>query len=296
MHRRSLTHASGFTLIELLVVIAIIAILAAILFPVFAQAREQARKISCLSNVKQIGLGTAMYVQDYDETFLISWGDPQGTWCDLLQPYIKNGAPPAGQGSSGHTSGIFHCPSDAINSVPESYTVNALLSGAGYEGWGPGSYWAPESLASIEKPADCVWAGESNKFFDSGQGQFTDTGTDWVRPDNDLGVAKTTDGAAQFYNHWLHEVDWTDLQIDETVSGPVTSHGCPDNNYPVLGGPSSGTWRCKYVDYRHNRQGPKSGTANFAFTDGHAKNFRWGTLHIHNFFPTLTSTQQQYDQ
>ncbi len=60
---------SGFTLIELLVVIAIIAILAAILFPVFAQAREQARKTTCLSNLKQLGLGLFMYAQDYDETF-----------------------------------------------------------------------------------------------------------------------------------------------------------------------------------------------------------------------------------
>jgi prepilin-type N-terminal cleavage/methylation domain-containing protein len=62
----------AFTLIELLVVIAIIAILAAILFPVFARAREQARKTSCLSNMKQIGLGIGMYVQDYDEKYF-SW-------------------------------------------------------------------------------------------------------------------------------------------------------------------------------------------------------------------------------
>ena len=63
------THRNGFTLIELLVVIAIIAVLAAILFPVFAQAREKARAISCLSNMRQIGMATRMYMQDYDEKF-----------------------------------------------------------------------------------------------------------------------------------------------------------------------------------------------------------------------------------
>ncbi len=67
--KKSTSSRSGFTLIELLVVIAIIAILAAILFPVFARAREQARKTVCLSNLKQIGLSALMYVQDYDETF-----------------------------------------------------------------------------------------------------------------------------------------------------------------------------------------------------------------------------------
>src|SRR3954462_12041414 len=86
----------GFTLIELLVVIAIIAILAAILFPVFAQARAAARKASCLSNLRQLNAGATMYAQDYDEHLLSFWLNYQpdqglgNLWINMIQPYAKN--------------------------------------------------------------------------------------------------------------------------------------------------------------------------------------------------------------
>jgi prepilin-type N-terminal cleavage/methylation domain-containing protein/prepilin-type processing-associated H-X9-DG protein len=103
---------SAFTLIELLVVIAIIAILAAILFPVFAQARERARTTSCLSNCKQIGLGLRMYVDDYDGAYPFSWfSTPQYGFDVALYPYTKNVK-------------IFACPSNP--QLPEKW--------AGYTG------------------------------------------------------------------------------------------------------------------------------------------------------------------
>src|SRR5579859_7650804 len=100
---------SGFTLIELLVVIAIIAILAAILFPVFAQAREKARQTGCLSNEKQIGLGILQYVQDYDEKYPQSEDEHYVQWYDMVFPYIKNGDKYAG--ISYGRGGVWDCPS-----------------------------------------------------------------------------------------------------------------------------------------------------------------------------------------
>ena len=110
---------NGFTLIELLVVIAIIAILAAILFPVFAQAREKARQTSCLSNTKQLVLAHLMYAQDYDERLVTSWcyGFP-GEFSFFVQPYIKN-------------LGILHCPSN-----PQ--TATALSTACGNPNLAPG--------------------------------------------------------------------------------------------------------------------------------------------------------------
>lgn len=114
--KRHLCATRGFTLIELLVVIAIIAILAAILFPVFAKAREKARQITCASNLKQISLGILQYYQDSDEQFPALNANPKNDpnaqyvgWADEIQPYVKSIA-------------ILHCPDDprAQNSNPKA--------------------------------------------------------------------------------------------------------------------------------------------------------------------------------
>ena len=189
MHRRLYTaprilnecFRSGFTLIELLVVIAIIAILSSILFPVFARARENARRASCLSNLKQIGLGTMMYVQDYDGRFpLVVWEDPSTintgggsadhtyltstdssipagvyrtstggsaahyyTWMDLIFPYVKS-------------IQLFKCPSDVQAAGYASYGYNFFISGL--KGGGTGSYpnVDPLPLSAISRTADVI--------------------------------------------------------------------------------------------------------------------------------------------
>src|ERR1051325_2644995 len=128
----------GFTLIELLVVIAIIALLAAILFPVFSRARENARKSSCLNNCKQIGIGIAQYTQDYDEILPRQWNCANGNsvgggacpntrWMDTVYPYVKS-------------TQVFTCPSHTTNQayVPgASRTSNAQV---GSYGWNV-AYW-----------------------------------------------------------------------------------------------------------------------------------------------------------
>src|SRR5205809_3728644 len=122
MRRPPTARVPGFTLIELLVVIAIIAILAAILFPVFAQARDRARQATCLSNIKQLSLGVLMYAQDYDEQLLYrpteqhcQWRyicdtpkEPRWylNWWDVVLPYTKNNQ-------------IYYCPSAAP--MPSKY-------------------------------------------------------------------------------------------------------------------------------------------------------------------------------
>jgi prepilin-type N-terminal cleavage/methylation domain-containing protein/prepilin-type processing-associated H-X9-DG protein len=153
----------GFTLIELLVVIAIIAILAAILFPVFAKAREKARQTSCLSNVKQLALAIQMYVGDYDETLPrgTDWGNGLSHYQfpDLLNPYIKN-------------ANIWACPSYSQN-----WPKYPAPPGGGNGWWstilGPMSYglnyrlmptWRERRLGECKAPAETWVIGDSVSF------------------------------------------------------------------------------------------------------------------------------------
>ena len=150
-------HRHGFTLIELLVVIAIIAILAAILFPVFAKAREKARQTSCLNNIKQLTLGMLQYVQDYDETFPTSgvWGvDP--IWPHQIYPYVKSWQ-------------VYKCPSNSLWAtgsvvwggqtfpvgLPHYCFTEALWDGRAGGG-------APTRLAAVQAPTDKYMCFDAN--------------------------------------------------------------------------------------------------------------------------------------
>jgi prepilin-type N-terminal cleavage/methylation domain-containing protein/prepilin-type processing-associated H-X9-DG protein len=130
--------AQGFTLIELLVVIAIIAILASILFPVFARARENARRASCQSNLKQIGLGIMQYTQDYDERLPIvfRWGGE--VWDKGIAPYVGQRI----NGNAQDFAGVFRCPSDPTEAQNTGYKKRSYSFNSGWqEGGNDPSSW-----------------------------------------------------------------------------------------------------------------------------------------------------------
>jgi prepilin-type N-terminal cleavage/methylation domain-containing protein/prepilin-type processing-associated H-X9-DG protein len=183
---------NAFTLIELLVVIAIIAILAAILFPVFAQAREKARQATCVSNLKQLTTAFMMYAQDYDEQ-LPPWTTNRCLNLDtsnspfsfkflynsLVNPYIKNGATADATGAGGTLNGAWACPTtkSQLSTASNTYAYNyyglggflvkpaALTNGecvptvglnASYAPFNDAQYLTPATLASIGRPSEMI--------------------------------------------------------------------------------------------------------------------------------------------
>jgi prepilin-type N-terminal cleavage/methylation domain-containing protein/prepilin-type processing-associated H-X9-DG protein len=193
---RHFSKGKAFTLIELLVVIAIIAILAAILFPVFAQARDKARSAACLSNLKQVGQAGVMYSQDYDNVWTPPFRyDTRGTarcqlrwWQDLIQPYVKSyqvlkcpsanwtstAMRPAGKCGDGIVSPNPLESGYAVNTMAQWDLTKSWQAGApegaarihyGYrQPWAvvqPGNNWESVSEAEVEDPAGTIWVMDS---------------------------------------------------------------------------------------------------------------------------------------
>jgi len=141
--------ARAFTLIELLVVIAIIAILAAILFPVFAQARAKARQASCLSNVRQIGMAFMQYTSDYDECLPLSTDSGrESSWMFTLQPYIKNRQ-------------VYRCPDDRSTNWDAPLPGQQVTRATTYflNDWLAGTL-KYSNLASLGRPASVIYVSE----------------------------------------------------------------------------------------------------------------------------------------
>ncbi len=186
----------GFTLIELLVVIAIIAILAAILFPVFARAREKARQSSCLSNVKQIGVAVQMYIQDYDGAYPAYYIGPSQTmdysWVSLVGPYAKN-------------QQIFLCPSDSgaarwtpgngdsVSNVSYGWNYNWISYNARNQAGG-----APTMDADFQYPAETVLFCDAAQHYVQGPG--TASSSYWPQGRHNEGANfGLADGHAKWY-------------------------------------------------------------------------------------------------
>ena len=263
---------NAFTLIELLVVIAIIAILAAILFPVFGQARDKARSASCLSNEKQIGLGLMMYTQDYDETYPTAYQYKNNTattnggsaggyihYSAMVQPYIKSDK-------------VWVCPSDKNGGVgPDNppclpwTDVNA----PGCEAQVPRLSYIPNSAVLPRKRGS---TGQLN----------TERRNKSHRPTN--AMMRTVSGG-----------QWAGQNVAD-ATGPIyaitkqAAEGAEGWGGPSDSGLKNGTAGCRSVaadgglHIRFMEPGRHTGGSNYVFADGHAKFFKFETtINPNNF-------------
>lgn len=260
----------AFTLIELLVVIAIIAILAAILFPVFAQAKEAAKKTADLSNQKNIGLGAFMYGADNDDTFarhvykrgvnLGGWDTPF-TWREAVMPYVKNGQRMYTAGTTSipfADGGIWDTPSKP--NVRGSYTYNRILS-PGMCYWdGPGGYWRCDSTDDGRPiPGEPVMPSVSMTALDA-PSQTIATFTMGINPD--WGASGDYSEAAWWW--------WGGAQWPPVFTGPTSGEqwDADSNVFP--------NW--SMGRYRYARG------MNTSFADGSAKFVKKGGLNWCRFF------------
>jgi prepilin-type N-terminal cleavage/methylation domain-containing protein/prepilin-type processing-associated H-X9-DG protein len=248
----------GFTLIELLVVIAIIAILAAILFPVFARARENARRSSCQSNLKQIGLGIVQYVQDYDERFPFAYNKlDSGTssapiigWIDTLQPYLKS-------------EQIFQCPSQPNRDVPP-------FAEADNGGFGASDYFYNSNIMAGGTSSSCPTLGVVAKF-----------GVKQAEIDNTANVVIIGDGGRGGKHNFANsppQAAYVDGQDEVGVAAPDNTRR-PNSRY-VPGWYTKNTlnpydnWAFRDGKYMNQVNKTHLDGMNIGFVDGHVKWFK----------------------
>jgi len=274
----------GFTLVELLAVIATTMLLATILFPIFAQARDKNARSVCLSNLKQIGAADSMYLEDWDDTFPMAWG-ASGAWMTALSPYVAKSSWCL-DGIVRRPNTIWHCPAD--ESFPSrdnflSYATNGLLTGSGFDpmmsSWNIFGYHSSRQLVSIDSPESVVFAGDMVPGYDL-KGHAVNYETDWCTPSQDIGShpADDSDAAVKYYQGWLR-VDMTDKKPGFDA--------CP----PAIAINWTTAKSCKMIAWRHYRTIQNSGFASFVFVDGHTKAIPFGFARPHNFFPKLTDSQ-----